>query len=86
MIKMDSTILKGDSYVFIDFSNIYIGFYNYIMYNYKIYKICNPKMNYSKLFSIIEKDQKFKKKILVGSKSLKNTKKIKKAENEKNMY
>lgn len=74
MSSIISEKIKSDSYIFIDYSNIYIGFYNYIMYNHKKYNICNPKMDYNKLFSIIENDKKFKKKILVGSKSSKKTK------------
>lgn len=58
------------SYIFIDLSNIYIGFYNYIMHNKK-YNICNPKMDYNMLFSILEKDKKVEKRILVGSKDKK---------------
>lgn len=59
----------NNSYIFIDLSNIYIGFYNYIMYNNKKYNICNPKMDYNMLFSILEKDKKVEKRILVGSKN-----------------
>lgn len=61
----------NNSYIFIDLSNIYIGFYNYIMYNNKKYNICNPKMDYNMLFSILEKDKKVEKRILVGSKNKK---------------
>ena len=61
----------NNSYIFIDLSNIYIGFYNYIMYNNKKYNICNPKMDYNVLFSILEKDKKVERRILVGSKNKK---------------
>jgi hypothetical protein len=81
---MDSIVSKDNSYIFIDFSNIYIGFYNYIMHNCKKYKISNPKMDYNMLFSIIEKNKNIKKKVLVGS--FKNTKKIIKEENLKKIF
>lgn len=71
---MDNNFLTpeiNDSYIFVDLSNIYIGFYNYIMYNNKKYNICNPKMDYNMLFSILEKDKKAEKRILVGSKDKK---------------
>ena len=83
---MDSIKFQDDSYIFIDFSNIYIGFYNHIINNYKKYRICNPRMDYNILLSIIEKDKEFKKKVLVGSKSLKNTKKNKNEEKEKKIF
>ncbi len=50
-----------DYYIFIDFSNITIGFYNYIINNYKKYNIVNSEINYDELFSIIEKDKTIKK-------------------------
>lgn len=74
----------NNSYIFIDLSNIYIGFYNYIMYNNKKYNICNPKMDYNVLFSILEKDKKVERRILVGSKNKKieNKKILKKKDYE----
>lgn len=74
----------NNSYIFIDLSNIYIGFYNYIMYNNKKYNICNPKMDYNMLFSILEKDKKVERRILVGSKNKKieNKKILKKKDYE----
>lgn len=77
---------KDETYIFIDISNVYIGFYNYIMYNHKTYNICNPNMNYNKLISILEEKKKIKKKIVVGSKNKKNTKKSIKYEKEKKMF
>lgn len=68
--KLDNK--SDDYYVFIDFSNITIGFYNNIMNNHKKYKIANPKINYEVLFSIIEKDKNIKKKFLIGSQKSKN--------------
>lgn len=75
---------NNDSYIFVDLSNIYIGFYNYIMYNNRKYNICNPRMDYNMLFSILEKDKKAEKTILVGSKDKKmeKIKKIKKTNYE----
>lgn len=58
---------KKETYIFIDISNITIGFYNYIIHNYKKYKICNPKIDYNNLFKIIEKEKNIKKKIIIGS-------------------
>lgn len=88
MLNFVSEDEKDNTYVFIDFSNIYIGFYNYIINNHKIYNICNPEMNYNMLFSIIEKDKNIKKKVLISSKSknTKNVKKYKKLEKEKNIF
>ena len=83
MNSISSIKKEEDSYIFVDFSNIYIGFYNHITNNYKKYRICNPRMDYNMLFSIMEKNKEFKKKVLVGSKSLKNTKKNKKEEKDK---
>lgn len=56
---------KDETYVFIDISNIYIGFYNHIMYNYKKYNICNPKMDYINLFIILENEKNIKKKLMI---------------------
>lgn len=72
-----------DYYIFIDFSNITIGFYNHIINNYKKYNIVNPEINYDVLFSIIENNKNIKKRILIGSK---NTKKDKNKENIFNKY
>lgn len=85
---LDNNILsnKNETYIFIDISNIYIGFYNYIMYNCKKYKICNPNMNYNTLFTIIEKEKNIKKKFIIGSKNKKNIRKLKKSEKEKNIF
>lgn len=77
---------KDESYIFIDISNVYIGFYNYIMYNHKRYNICNPNMNYNKLISILEEKKHIKKKILIGSKNKKNPKNNIKSEKEKKMF
>lgn len=74
-----------DTYIFIDFSNVYVGFYNYITKNYKKYKICNPKMDYDILFSIIEKNRNIKKKVIIGSENTK-TKKNRKLEKEKKKF
>jgi hypothetical protein len=76
---------KG-TYIFIDISNIYIGFYNYIMFNNKKYKICNPNMDYDTLFKILEKEKNIKKKIIIGSKNIKNIKKYKNIENSKKLF
>lgn len=54
-------------YIFIDFSNITIGFYNHITTNYKKYNICKPKINYDVLISVIEKNKNVKKRVLIGS-------------------
>lgn len=64
---------KNNNYIFVDFSNISIGFYNYVE---KKYRIANPKINYKKLFSIMENKKTFKKKILVGSKNKKESDEI----------
>lgn len=69
---------KDETYIFIDISNIYIGFYNHIMYNYKKYNICNPKMDYINLFIILENEKNIKKRILIGSENKKKYKKEKK--------
>lgn len=74
---------KKETYIFIDISNITIGFYNYIIHNYKKYKICNPKIDYNNLFKIIEKEKNIKKKIIIGSK---NTKKYKKEKTYKKIF
>lgn len=68
---------ENETYIFIDISNLYIGFYNYIMYNNKKYKICNPKIDYNNLFDIIEKEKNIKKRILIGSKNTKKNKREK---------
>lgn len=85
---LDNNILsnKNETYIFIDISNIYVGFYNYIMYNCKKYKICNPNIDYNTLFTIIEKERNIKKKIIIGSKNKENTKKVKKSEKEKKIF
>lgn len=77
---------ENETYIFIDISNIYIGFYNYIIHNHKKYKICNPKMNYNTLFTILEKENKIKKKVIIGSKYKENTKKYKKEEKQKKIF
>lgn len=87
MIKTKSEEIKSDNnketYVFIDFSNVYVGFYNYITKNYKRYNMCNPKMDYNMLFSIVENNRNIKKKVLISSK---NPKKNKKLDNEKKIF
>lgn len=80
--KLDN---KSDNYyIFIDFSNITIGFYNHIINNYKKYKIVNPKINYDVLLSIIEKDKNVKRRVLIGSQ--KNTKKNRNDKNNKKIF
>lgn len=74
---------KKETYIFVDISNIYVGFYNYIIHNYKKYKICNPKIDYNTLFKIIEKERNIKKKIIIGSE---NTKKYRKEKTYKKIF
>ena len=52
------------THIFIDFSNIYIGFINYTENKYKI---LNAKINCEKLLKIIEKDNNVEKRVLIGS-------------------
>ena len=79
-MDLNNIIFKDESYIFIDISNVYIGFYNNVT---RKYKICNPNMDYDALFKILEKEKNIKKKVLIGSK---NTKKYKKEKRQKNMF
>ena len=56
-----------NSYIFVDLSNITVGFYNY-KHNKHQNDINNSNLNYKSFFSLIEKNKNIKRKMLVGSK------------------
>lgn len=72
MDKLNKEDKKNNTYIFIDISNIYIGFYNYVENKYNL---LNPKINYKSLLNLLENKRNIKKRVLIGScKILKKTK------------
>lgn len=55
---------KDNTYIFIDISNIYIGFYKYVENRYKL---LNPRINCKSLLNLLENKRNIQKRVLVGS-------------------